>query len=272
MFAVLTVKPEEKGVFIRLRHFFSPPQPVFERINVKGAAPFYRLEIYENRCKDGYCEVAEMLGSCARAVIPTQGTDISGAKTLKIFKPTLLPNIMTVNSAEAYLQNQNHGKQQFSLGIRDRTGAFSQYLEKFVKLAGEIRVFTKNEFAYKSVCEKIYDAYGLSVVLSLNERSLDGCDAILSPSNEFDRYFNNCLLVRCGENGYNILKGEGVTLPEYVEALRPDGVDRLVFAGALYETCALKPLASLKYEKMTVIGENVLPFGEKSAFGSIDIK
>ncbi len=272
MFAVLKIKPEEKEIVTRLKHFFSPPEPVFERVNVKGAAPFYRLEIYEKQCKNGYGEVVKMLGSCSKAVIPTVGTNVSGANGLKIFKPTVLPNIMTVNSAEDYLKKRKYDKTAFTLGIKDRKGAFSQYLEKFVNLAGEIRVFTKNEFAYKSVCEKIYDAYGLSVVISLNESSLDRCDMIISPGNEFDRYFNNCVLVRCGENEYNILKGEGITLPKYVAELLPDGVDSLVFASALYEACALKTLGTLKYDKMTVTGENVFPFGEKSGFGSIDIK
>jgi len=272
MFAVLKIKPEEKGLGTRLRHFFSPPVPLFERVNVRNAAPFYRLEIYEKQCGQGYGEVIKMLGSCAKAVIPTDGTDISGTNGLKIFKPTLLPNIMTVNSAEAYLEKRKYDRTAFTLGFKDRKGAFSQYLEKFVDFAGEIRVFTKNEFAYKNVCEKIYDSYGLSVVVSLNEHSLDRCDMIISPANEFDRYFNNCVLVRCGENEYSILKGDGITLPKYAEELLPDGVDALVFASALYEACALKALGSLKYGKMTVTAENVFPFGEKSGFGSIDIK
>ena len=272
MFAVLKIKPEEKDLKTRLKHFFSPPEPVFERVNVKGAAPFYRLEIYEKQCGQGYCEVVKLLGSCSKAVIPTVGTDVSGANGLKIFKPTLLPNIMTVNSAEDYLKKRKYDKTAFTLGIKDRKGSFSQHLEKFVNLAGEIRVFTENEFAYKSVCDKIYDLYGLSVVICRNARSFGSCDMLISPENEFDRYFNNCMLVRCGENGYNILKGEGITLPKYAEKLLPDGVDALVFASALYEACALKTLGTLKYDKMTVTGENVFPFGEKSGFGSIDIK
>ncbi len=272
MFAVLKIIPKEKGMGVRLKHFFSPPEPVFERVNVKGAAPFYRLEIYEKQCKDGYGEVIKMLGSCSKAVIQTFGTDVSPVNGIKIFRPTLLPNIMTVNSAEDFLRHRKYDKTAFTLGIKDRKGAFSQYLEKFVNLAGEVRVFTKNEFAYKSVCDKIYDLYGLSVVICLNERNLGSCDMIISPGNEFDRYFNNCVLVRCGESEYNILKGEGITLPKYIAELLPDGVDSLVFASALYEACALKTLGTLKYDKMTVTGENVFPFGEKSGFGSIDIK
>lgn len=266
MFAVLKINPEEKSLLRRIKYFFSPPSPILERVNVKGAAPFYKLEIYEKQCGEDCCEVAKMLGLCSRAVILADGTDASKTGKLKIYKPAVLPNILTINSAENYLENKEYNKAAFTLGIRDEKGAFSQYLEKFVNLAGEIRVFTKNEFAYKSVCEKIYEKYGLSVIVITNEQGLSRCDMIISPENVFNRYFNNCILEKCGENGYNILKGDGIRLPKYPESLLPHGVDKLTFASALYEACALKSLSELKYDKMNVVFENVFPFG------SIDIK
>ena len=106
MFAVLKIIPEEKSLLKRIKYFFSPPSPILERVNIEGAAPFYKLEIYEKQCGEGCCEAAKMLGVCSKAVILADGTDASKTGKLKIYKPTVLPNIMTINSAENYLENK----------------------------------------------------------------------------------------------------------------------------------------------------------------------
>ncbi len=260
MFSILNIKPEESNFFKRLKNRLSPPNPKMERINIVGAAPFYTLEIYENQCGENYENVAKLLGSSARAVILAKGFSIKNTRNLHLFKPTVFPNLMTVNCAEEYLKKIGTDNRTV-FGIRDLRGAFASHTERFVNFAGEIRVYSKNENIYAKISDFLYEKYGLSLVVSSNENVLEKCDLILSPDNDFNRFFNNSVLVKKSENRWDVLKGDGICLDKKYSRLCPEGIDTLLFAAALYETCAVKELQLTKYEKLNSVYENVLVFG-----------
>lgn len=261
MFSILNIKPEESNFFKRLKNRLYPPNPKMERINIVGAAPFYTLEIYENQCGENYENVAKLLGPSARAVILPKGVSIKNTRNLQLFRPTVFPNLMTVNCAEEYLK-KIVADNRTVLGIRDIRGTFASHTERFVNFAGEIRVYSKNETVYGKISDFLYTKYGLSLIISPNENVLKKCDLIVSPDNDFNRLFNNAVLVKKSENRWDVLKGEGVCLDEKYSRLCPEGIDALAFAGALYETCAVKELQLTKYEKLNSVYENVLVFGE----------
>lgn len=248
MFAVLRVLPDDNSLSARIKFKLRPPQPLLERINVMSAAPFYYLEIHERQCGRNFEQVSKILGRCAHNLIVCGEYHLPDNPNIKRFYPSKLPRVLLLNTALDLTKRLSASSDRLSLSLIDYKGNWCDYAYEFVKYAKTVRVITNACEKYTQAAENIFDEYGASLIINDNISSVSGCDIVVSPDNNKERFYNTCVL-RCYPDGrQDLLKGKGYCLPKEYLAIMPAGIDEFLFACALYELCGVKKLGELKYD------------------------
>ncbi len=251
MFAVLKIFENEKGFLARLKFRFNPPEPKLLRVNVAGGAPFYYLEIYENQCGENYNEIVYALGRCSEYLVLCGNYTLPENKLLNVYRPSKLPQLLLMNSAVSFLDKLRYDKTQFSVGIVDKRGDYTEFIEAFVNRAASVRVVTDCPERYEPVCEKLFDEWGFSLVVSQSFSLIKDCDLTVSPETNTERLYNRSIVYYDKEKKQrNIYKAGQFNLPEEYKKLMPEGVNGLIFASALYELCGVKSIKELKYSNL----------------------
>lgn len=258
MFCVLKFIEEEKGIRSFFKNLFNKKLPEPKQVNLMSAAPFFYLEISRKQCGENFERLSELLGPCSRFILLCKDTEIPDNAYVKKYRPTVFPSVILLNSAEKILQSRHYDRSKYSIALVDRKGQFFGRAERLVTLASVIVIFTDNSFLYKGIAEDIFERYGASLIIRRSESLEFNCDFTVLPE-------ENCIIERL-DNSYKKITGASFNLPQEYEKLRPDLTDKLSFASALYELCAVKKLESVKYSSFSEaqIGEkglNVLTTG-----------
>lgn len=256
MFAVLTVKEREKDFLTRFSYLFHEPQPVLERVNVLGSAPFFVLTVVrDKKGKVDPDEVCRLLGRCASRLLLSEGTSLPSHPRIAAFRPELLPAILLFNSALRLLEKSGLPPEKLSVVLFDENAVFADKAEKLVRRASVIRVCTTRPEAYEETRRSLLRDWGLPLVVSENAGSCTDCDFAISPFGDGgDALSGFIALRRKGEEGFVRVRGEGLSLPAGFESVRPDGVGPLLFASALYELCGAALLGDLRYDRLAACG------------------
>lgn len=215
-----------------------------ERIALRGGAFFYSIKAYAD--KNGQIDEAylkSVIGSSANRILLRENTTLPKDSTLQLFKPKLLPHMLFMNTALAFLR-ETAGKENRILGILDWNAHLLKDILAFAPYAKRVIVFTNNPKSYESTKAEMMHTYGLPLELA---NTLKKCDILLDP------------FYKAGEETFGLihlhgvlpccLRGEGVVLPKELNARCPSGTDPVLFLSALYEICNINGIEKLSFAK-----------------------
>ncbi len=249
MFLVLRTEPFCRARNPISRLFQKPLPPKLERVAVRGGAFFYSAVLHADKRGQTDFSVLLPLGGCVQRIVP--GGDLPPLPApFAVFTPRLYPACLFMQSALYFLQ-QLTGKAPLPLlGIWDERGLLADCVPPFADLAAHICIFTKAPQRYAAVCEQVFCTRGLPLILSDSESTLRPCAARLYPFAEnAPPYFPGRIVLDSG----SMYAGEGLTLPEELEARRPQGTDVLQFASALRELCNVPLPETLRFDALRPI-------------------
>lgn len=249
MFTVLNiVRQTEKRRFFCFRRR-KKEKPLLSRVAVRGGAFFYTLTLYAD--KHGEVDFSAVPEMCLRRVIPVEGTELPDRCPVKLYRPTVFPLTVFLNSSIGLLKRAEDDPRTRTIGIVDPKARLQHGVEHFIPYAKTIRVFTEMPEKYDAVCEMLVKAWGVAPVVSNNPTAMQSCDYVFAPFQNIEGERQGTVRMRQGGN--TILSGNTVLLPPEIEMRRPAGTDPLLFAAALYELCNVKEIETLTYDRFVPI-------------------
>ena len=255
LFSVVKIKTLEKGIINYLKFRIIKPEPFIKRIDVPEGRPFYYLEIYKEQCSGNYTEIYNLLGKSSQNIISCDNVNIFSGSRLKRFSSDEYKNILLLNSAKELIRS-NHASKFASLLFFDLKGEYSRFIEKIADSVKNISVATNNFYRYENLKNKLFESYGISLIVTDGITDFSAYDYIISVENSKNRLLNNCLtLVNREERLFSIYKGSHISLEKQYSDLKPQGTDTLQFAAALCMESGVKALKNKKYNNFGLYEE-----------------
>lgn len=243
--AVKLIQSKEHGLFQKIKSRFFSTSPIPQQINLKSYAPYYYLEITREQCGENFEHLAEIIGRCARFIVPVGDMIIDDNRYVSKYRPTKFPSIMLLNSFKDIIKIKKSPK--LSIAIKDEKGEYTDFIKELVKYAAIIKIYTDNHYSYERIFDELYEKFGASIILCHTENINFNCDfTLLLGADE-------CKIVENKEGVCKVLMLNGLELPLEYEKLRPPQTDKLLFASALYELCGVKKLEGMKYNDFYTI-------------------
>lgn len=268
MFACLQPLPRETAPWARLRARRHPEPPRMVRVNPPTGAPFFRLEVREGRNGIPWNEVERAAARLRTRMILPEGVElpaapracVKGEAGLRLYEPKRLPALLAMRAAQQTLRKCAAPAQRLTAALVDPRGVFTRSLEPLVPLAGNLRVYCPDFSIYRAAAALLLERYGMTLILSDSVACFAQCDVVVAPKLELftgrergliftPDALRDARLRRC-----HVVRGLDPQLPPALEALRPPGIDPLLFASALFELCAVREMEHLPFGAFSLPG------------------
>ena len=234
MFAVINVS--QTNAIFRKAKIYS------QRFTLPDAEAFFTVTAEKSYGRVPWKKLEEVMGILRKDVILTEGLSLPVCG-ISMFTPDILPRILLMNTAIDKLKAHKYKR----LIIIDEKCIYMKYISKLIDSFERIRVITPTAECYRDVAESLLQNYGFSLEVSA-EPTYDS-DVIISDGCDIPLYFSGKVFSNKRKFMVNaeVCSGGEIVLPEKYDKLRPEGVDTLLFASALYEKCNVSELGALKY-------------------------
>lgn len=233
MFVIIDMSDAKKRIFEKYRKH----ETVITRHDVCSSAPFFVARAHKL-----YPDLAELKHIVTRygCAIASDGVFLPDSFDSLMFRPHILPLKMLIKSAAAALSSK--GKSNISVTVIDKDAKVPSDIEQLVPFARRVRVITAKHSLYDESVSRIYKnlgavvmvsdnystAYGSDLIISLDDKELNGFDyGKIIVYKKYSPQSNVFVLDKCRFNYH------GFDSEKY-------GVDSYLFLCALYETCGYR--------------------------------
>ena len=240
MFAILQISENNK--------ILRQPKIQSQRFDLPSGDAFFTVTAEKHFGKTPWKKLENCLGILRKGMLLPDGATLPTGINITCFTPDILPRLMLMNSSADYIsEHKSHFKGK-TLTVFDERAICQSYIEKLLPCFSSIRIITDSPEKYKTLSQKLLENYGFSLILS-KEESFHS-DVIISHSCNVPIYFKGTVFTNesCSFMNGRVLYGSEINLPEAYESLRPEGIDRVLFASALYESCKENSLAEIRYK------------------------
>ncbi len=244
MFAILRfTEPENK-----IRSFFTFAKITSERITLPSGGVYFIVTAEKHRGKIPWKKLEVCLGILRNDVILPEGASVPEDVNITVFSPRIFPRLLLINSAEDYIVKHKADFLSKSLTVFDEYGIYGSYIEGLLPIFSNIKIVTDKKEEYGELSDLLMKNYGFSLMVT--DKESVGSDAVISHSCRVPLFFGGTLFTNERKHLMNSrpLSGNEILLPDLYENLRPDNVNRVLFASALYEKCGAEELKHLKYK------------------------
>lgn len=256
MFACLQCHPSSA----RSKRKVAPPQLL--RTEVPGGAPFFRLATTSHRGEIDWPAVEQTAGRMRTKMLFPQGIEPPVSEPaalglraqlepgLRAFTARRLPLLLSLRMAQQVLRNCNRPARELSVTFVDPRGQLCRQLEAFVQLAGSLRVCTPEPAQYHQMAQQLLSRYGVTLVVSHSPACFAQSDVVVAEDLSLFTGRERGLIFTPDSTalpGCRVVRCHQPVLPPAYEALRPEGIDTMQFAAALFELCGVKEMERLPF-------------------------
>lgn len=234
MFAIINVS--QTNAIFRKSQIYS------QRVTLANDEAFFIVTAEKSYGRVPWKKLESSMGILRKDVILAKGLEKPKC-SISEFEPDVFPRILLINTAIDRLKAHKYK----SLIIIDEKCIYMKYIRQLIDSFERIRVITPEAEKYEPIARALMETYGFSLEVSA-EASYGG-DVVISHRCDVPLYFSG--LVFSNERKFlmnaQVITGGEIVLPQDYDKLRPDGIDPLLFASALYEKCNVTEFGSLKY-------------------------
>ena len=256
MFACLQPQPAPG------RAWRKPALPQLTRVEVPGGAPFFRLEAQSRRGQLDWNAIEQAAGRMRTKMLfpeglappaPPQAASPARAQMepgIRAFVPRRLPLLLCLRTAQQVLRASKTPARNRSVTIVDQKGMLCRSMEPFVPLAGSLRVCTPDAAVYRATAAQLLGRYGITLILSDSPGCFAQSDVVIADDLSLFTGRERGLIFTPDSRlvpGCRVVRGAEPQLPAPCDKLRPEGIDPLLFASALYELCGVKEMERLGF-------------------------
>lgn len=208
------------------------------QVAVKGGAPFRVISVVPSKKGIDWQKVSLNCGCCSRSIVLAKNVDLPPNSPLVVFKPSVLPLLLMLNSAVQFASVSGKPFCSSAL-IVDRFAVLADYVHRLVPFAAKIRVVTDNTELYRRTAGELLNEYGFALV---TERCIDENEkfdfAVAEQSVKNARVNFACeKIAACQLDAFS----------DYLKLCPPD-TDRLTFLSALFECCGVKKIGERRLD------------------------
>lgn len=240
MFAILQISENNK--------ILRKPKIQSQRFDLPSGDAFFTVTAEKHFGKAPWKKLENCLGILKHNILLPDDIIVPEGINITKFTPDILPGLILMNSTADYITKHRLHFQNKSLTIFDEKAIYQSYIEKLLPCFCSIRIITDLPEKYSSLSRRLLENYGFSLIISTEESF--NSDVVISHSCKAPIYFEGTIFTNegnCMMNG-RVLYGSEINLPEAYEILRPEGIGRVLFASALYESCKENSLAEIRYK------------------------
>ncbi len=212
-------------------------KPQLERYDIENSH-FYRVNIpYRRRIKTK--KAVNLLRQINLPVV--FGKDVKGCE---------YEGIVPVNSRQykaRLLANAVSAVSPVSVVISDRFGEFSHCLDTIMSTARQVHIVTENPSAYSEENMQVFKNRGACASISDSPLGVK-YDIMFSPFSDSSRVLCDASIL-VGEEGFELVN-DRLGVPYKYRKQKPEMVDEIDFAAALYEVCGIKELENCVPERI----------------------
>jgi hypothetical protein len=247
------------------------------RVDTPSGAPFFRLDIPNRKGDIPWQAVEQAAGKCRTRVLLPDGIKMPpqnnpknnpmahGASLdfgLRCFVPKRLPLLLALQTAQQVLRRCNTPAQHLSVTLVDPKCVLTRAIEPLVMLAGSLRVYTTDLASYRQTASLLLQRFGVTLILSDSPGCFANSNVVVAEDfSHFTGKERGMILTAnrtASLRACRIVRGTAPQLPPAFEALRPAGIDPLMFAGALFELCGIKEMERLVFQELFSCVKNEL--------------
>lgn len=158
---------------------------------------------------------------------------------LQRFVDSTFAKIMTNNFALSLLKTMEN-PEKLKIVYYDIDGNNKYFLNELCKLTDNFIVVTVNKKKYKEISDKLMDEMGVSLVYTDRLSRMKDADLVIAPTQIRKILDLNCKAIvltserPCFDMNAQCYYGYSVEIPENLEKYRPEDMDSLYFASALF--------------------------------------
>lgn len=257
MFTVIKFLPEEKSIRGRIKSALG--QDIIRKNYVckKGFSPFLVCEVKILKKGIDWNRISASLNESEKTLLFNKDYLPPACLGFKTFNGNNLETMLMYKFFTEVMQEiKNRGK--INVSFYDRKGVLCNYLEKIIMFVSQITVYTDEIRQYFFSSQKIMEEYGATVkIRDYDEKSND--EFIMADKYDYLK-MGEARLAFCGNADIiydNVVSGKGITLGEDIMSVKPDFVESLSFAAALYELNGAKMLLNESFSKIMLFGKDV---------------
>ncbi len=233
MFAVVRFIEKERS----LKRLFTKLKVKSERVDLPSGGCFFIISAEKRKNKVPLDKIIRIAGNLRHSLIFPSDFDFTDNEKVKAYVPSALRERLLFDFAVKCISESGFEPSVCSVCLEDNRGVYVKVLHKLLPLAAKIQVVCADTDIYEAETERIFYEYGCSVILSEKFDSFSRqCEVIIAYDGDerpflFGKYvFSKSIYchVRIG-------------LPWEYADLCPEGIDREIFASALYEKCNVPP-------------------------------
>lgn len=250
MLTALSIKDDEsKNFFVKIfKKIIGDKITVTRYMSVRGVC--FRSIVYHKRRKNiNWNRIEKLTGNetgslmCCYPDLPLQ----KGFKAMDIceYKSRLCTNLILHALSKA------ENTENLKIALYDPNGNFSDLLPYLTELTDHLTVITKEVEYYAQIAQCIIEQTGACTLISKNDDMLSSYDIIIAPEKVGKRIITsqNSILITnekpqyptSAQTYYNYY----FKLPKDLEKVKPEGIDNVYFAGALYIKGKMYTLGSI---------------------------
>ena len=239
MFTVIVPEPYRRRFAEPLRR---RKTPMLCRVPVPHGASFYTLHV-PYRGAFPWQSALDIVGKTP--VLLPDGLHVPEGDPLRLFVPKRLPLLCAVQTVADALQKRD--EKPVSLGVLDPCGALCGYTACLLPLSADVRIVTDVPERFQADVHAAMRTYGAALTVRRERSVLAGCSVIVCESADGIPGADAVYCLRQNSCRADTVCLSAFTMPDAYAALLPEGIDALTFASALYELCAVYPLAQCRF-------------------------
>ncbi len=255
MFCVLQIEEPKSDLKSKIYEYTHKPEIQIEKIESAKMLPFFKITATRHMGKIPWKEIEEASGKLRSRMLAPDEIAFPSDTKLKKYKSVVFPKRVLFKSAVTVLKKLRLDPTKMSVTVFDENGFLIDLIEELVMLSCMIRVVTFCIQPYEELKEKLFSKHGISILVSSKyEDSILTSTAIISDNSaQIPLIYGGLLFTNERRQMLNatVLCGKKITLPPKFESLRDKNIDRMTFAGALYELCGVKELDGTVYDDMS---------------------
>lgn len=196
-------------------------------------------------------KISAAAGSQRGSIVCNEGIFENGESGLYRFYSPRLESRLCSNFAIECMRQMKEPDRSLKIGIIDNSCACADIVRGFLRYSDNVTVVTSASDEYGYVADEILNACGAAFMLTVNPASLGDCRLIIAPErikiplNLSSRTVVLTVAPPVHPIGGQVYYRYSISLPPELEALRPDQIDRVYFASALYIKARIYTLGSL---------------------------
>ena len=252
LFVVLQPQKCDNGFLSKISGWLHPYEPQLVDVAVRSGAPFFTLdcpEIYIKK-EGGYSlpwdKIISAVGRCASRMLIPERINIPAGIPVSRFVSGYFSHRLLLDSVATIIRKCRLKPSDTYVAVIDSNGLLSEDIEQFVVLSSCIKIITNRRSKYEELSLRLMKKYGAVIMIADDYAAVKSCNFLVSTYAKLVPDFFDGLVFCQNSNNNRFYSLKDIELPYEYEKLLPPEIDRLDFAGALYELCGVKKLVETK--------------------------